>query len=260
MAQLHKALHMQRVVIVTPSVYGTDNSATLWGMKARGNNARGIAVIDDKTAESELDAMARAGIRGIRINLATGAADARPGGRAQTLPGRRRAHEGARLHIQMYVHPAGDLLDQGARGFAGAGGVRPFAAPSRRSASPSRASRPGRVASLRQGPTSRSRARTRVDQGPDFAVRGAAARALIRGESDAQSSGHRLAPSELSQPKAGPRTAGCASLRLDRHDGRLLNQASHLGRPMRAMRKQILVDHPANASLRRFRRDRVLHR
>ena len=34
MSALHKALHMQRVVIVTPSVYGTDNSATLWGMKA----------------------------------------------------------------------------------------------------------------------------------------------------------------------------------------------------------------------------------
>ena len=29
MTALHKALHMQRVVIVTPSVYGTDNSATI---------------------------------------------------------------------------------------------------------------------------------------------------------------------------------------------------------------------------------------
>ena len=57
MAALHKALHMQRVVIVTPSVYGTDNSATLYGMKARGADARGVAVIDDKTSESELDAM-----------------------------------------------------------------------------------------------------------------------------------------------------------------------------------------------------------
>jgi hypothetical protein len=28
MSALHKALRMQRVVIVTPSVYGTDNSAT----------------------------------------------------------------------------------------------------------------------------------------------------------------------------------------------------------------------------------------
>ena len=72
MAALHQALRMQRVVIVTPSVYGTDNSATLYGMKARGADARGVAVIDDKTPESELDAMASAGVRGIRLNLATG--------------------------------------------------------------------------------------------------------------------------------------------------------------------------------------------
>src|SRR2546428_9947518 len=72
MAALHRALHMQRVVIVTPSVYGTDNSATLYGMKARGADARGVAVIDDRTPQSELDAMARAGVRGIRLNLATG--------------------------------------------------------------------------------------------------------------------------------------------------------------------------------------------
>jgi predicted TIM-barrel fold metal-dependent hydrolase len=72
MAALHKALHLQRVVIVTPSVYGTDNSATLWGMKARGADARGVAVIDDKTPESELDAMGRAGVCGIRLNLSTG--------------------------------------------------------------------------------------------------------------------------------------------------------------------------------------------
>ena len=50
MAALHKALHIQRVVIVTPSVYGTDNSATLYGMKARGADARGVAVIDDTDA------------------------------------------------------------------------------------------------------------------------------------------------------------------------------------------------------------------
>ncbi len=71
MAALHKALRMQRVVIVTPSVYGTDNSATLYGMKARGADARGVAVIDDKTPEGELDAMGQAGVRGIRLNLAT---------------------------------------------------------------------------------------------------------------------------------------------------------------------------------------------
>ncbi len=74
MAALHKALGIQRVVIVTPSVYGTDNSATLYGMKARGADARGIVVIDDKPSESDLDRMNQAGVRGIRLNLATGGA------------------------------------------------------------------------------------------------------------------------------------------------------------------------------------------
>jgi len=72
MTALHKALHIERVVIVTPSVYGPDNSATLFGMKARGLTARAVAVIDDKTPESDLDAMQQAGFRGIRLNLATG--------------------------------------------------------------------------------------------------------------------------------------------------------------------------------------------
>ena len=72
MTALHKALKMERVVIVTPSIYGTDNSATLFGMAARGPTARGVAVIDDKTTESDLDLMGKAGIRGVRLNLATG--------------------------------------------------------------------------------------------------------------------------------------------------------------------------------------------
>jgi len=74
MSQLHKALHIQRVVIVTPSVYGTDNSATLYGMKARGKDARGVAVIDNNTPERDLESMDRAGVRGIRLNLLTAGA------------------------------------------------------------------------------------------------------------------------------------------------------------------------------------------
>jgi predicted TIM-barrel fold metal-dependent hydrolase len=62
---------MERVVIVQPSVYGTDNSATLDGMRELGTRARGVAVIDDKTTDAQLDAMGTAGIRGIRLNLAT---------------------------------------------------------------------------------------------------------------------------------------------------------------------------------------------
>jgi predicted TIM-barrel fold metal-dependent hydrolase len=102
MAALHKALHIQRVVIVTPSVYGTDNSSTLYGMQARGNDARGIAVIDDKTMESELDAMGRAGFVGMRINLATsGIADpAVARKRLQAVADRAKSRN---WHVQIYA-------------------------------------------------------------------------------------------------------------------------------------------------------------
>src|SRR3989454_1420033 len=114
MAALHQALRMQRVVIVTPSVYGTDNSATLYGMQARGADARGVAVIDDQTPESELDAMAKAGVRGIRLNLATG-------GAADPATGRSRFEEaiervkGRNWHVQLHTSLAtisaiGDLV------------------------------------------------------------------------------------------------------------------------------------------------------
>src|SRR4029077_4726888 len=67
MTALHRALHMERVVIVTPSVYGPNNNgSTLFGIKARGATARGIAVVDDKTPDADFDAMYRAGVRGAR--------------------------------------------------------------------------------------------------------------------------------------------------------------------------------------------------
>jgi predicted TIM-barrel fold metal-dependent hydrolase len=69
--QLLSALRLERVVIVQPSVYGTDNSCTLDGMRALGGRSRGVAVIDDKTTDADLDVMGKAGIRGIRLNLAT---------------------------------------------------------------------------------------------------------------------------------------------------------------------------------------------
>ena len=105
MAALHRALRMQRVVIVTPSVYGTDNSATLYGMKARGADARGVAVIDDKTPEAELEAMARAGVRGIRLNLATGGASDPAAGRKRFERALERV-KGRNWHVQIYTNLA----------------------------------------------------------------------------------------------------------------------------------------------------------
>jgi predicted TIM-barrel fold metal-dependent hydrolase len=69
---VHRALHASRVVIVQPSVYGTDNACTLDAISQLGPSARGVAVIGDQTPESTLDEMGRVGVRGIRLNLETG--------------------------------------------------------------------------------------------------------------------------------------------------------------------------------------------
>jgi len=105
MSALHKALHIERVVIVTPSVYGTDNSATLFGIKARGATARGVAVIDDKTSESDLDAMGQAGIRGIRVNLATSGVND-PGVGRKRLEAAIARVKGRGWHVQVYTNLA----------------------------------------------------------------------------------------------------------------------------------------------------------
>jgi predicted TIM-barrel fold metal-dependent hydrolase len=105
MAALHKSLHIERVVIVTPSVYGTDNSATLFGMKARGANARGVAVIDDKMSESDLDAMQKDGFRGIRLNLATGGINDPNVGRARFSAAVERM-KARGWHVQLYTNLA----------------------------------------------------------------------------------------------------------------------------------------------------------
>jgi predicted TIM-barrel fold metal-dependent hydrolase/predicted NBD/HSP70 family sugar kinase len=68
---LQKALRLSRVVIVQPSVYGSDNACTIDGIRRLGERARGVAVIDDNTSNAALDEMHRAGIRGVRVNLET---------------------------------------------------------------------------------------------------------------------------------------------------------------------------------------------
>ena len=102
MSALHKALHMERVVVVTPSVYGTDNSSSQYGMMARGASARGVAVIDDKTPETALDNMHKAGFRGIRLNLATGGVNDPNVGRARFTAAVERMKERG-WHIQLFT-------------------------------------------------------------------------------------------------------------------------------------------------------------
>ena len=67
-----KVLHLDRVVIVTPSPYGTDNRSTLYAIQRLGKRARGIAVVPENVKHSELEELHRQGMRGVRLNVETG--------------------------------------------------------------------------------------------------------------------------------------------------------------------------------------------
>src|SRR5260370_9840683 len=99
---LHKGLHMDRVVVVHPSVYGTDNSCTLGDIRKMSLRARGVAVIDEKTSEAQLDEMNRVGIRGIRLNFETfGQTD--PAATRQRFRAAVQRVASRKWHIQIYT-------------------------------------------------------------------------------------------------------------------------------------------------------------
>ncbi len=103
---LLRALHLSRVVIVQPSVYGTDNSCTLDGMRRLGpDRARGVAVIGEATSDDELDAMHRDGIRGIRVNLET-AGESDPDAARRLLADAVARVAGRGWHVQVYTRLA----------------------------------------------------------------------------------------------------------------------------------------------------------
>ena len=102
MRALHRTLHTDRVVIVQPSVYGTDNACTLDAIRQLGSDARGVAVIDDKTPDAALDKMARGGIRGIRVNLeAAGLTD--PAAGRRRLQAAIQRVKSRTWHVQVYT-------------------------------------------------------------------------------------------------------------------------------------------------------------
>ena len=61
-------LGLERVVIVQPSPYGTDNTCTLAALAELRPRSRAVAVVGE---DADLEAMHRAGVRGARVNLET---------------------------------------------------------------------------------------------------------------------------------------------------------------------------------------------
>jgi predicted TIM-barrel fold metal-dependent hydrolase len=65
-----KRLGLDRVVIVQPSFYGTDNACMLDAM-AQLDNVRGVAVLPEQADGATRDELHAQGIRGLRVNIAS---------------------------------------------------------------------------------------------------------------------------------------------------------------------------------------------
>lgn len=66
---------LDRVVLVQPSFYRTDNTCMLDAM-AQLKEVRGVAVLPAQVSDDELDALDDAGVRGLRVNIASAGAGA----------------------------------------------------------------------------------------------------------------------------------------------------------------------------------------
>lgn len=92
-----------RLVLVQPSVYGTDHGVLLRALQAGGGRHRGVAVVGPGVTDNELDTLHAAGVRGVRFNLVSPAAPAfEPGATLEALATRLRARG---WHVQWYAPP-----------------------------------------------------------------------------------------------------------------------------------------------------------
>jgi predicted TIM-barrel fold metal-dependent hydrolase len=243
MRALHRALHMDRVVIVQPSVYGTDNACILDAVRQLGSRARAVAVIGEHATRAVLDAMHTAGVRGIRINLATaGQTDA-----SHARDRLRRSVEqlaGRNWHIQMYTGIA--IIEAIRDRIAGSsvpivfdhfGGVQASLG----------IAQPGfdaLLALVRSGKAyvKISGAYRSSNAGPDYADVAPLAKALIAANPQRILWGSDW-PHPDSSIVAGRKATDIAPL-LPIDDGRVLNQLA-VWAPDPALRRTILVDNPA---------------
>jgi predicted TIM-barrel fold metal-dependent hydrolase len=111
-------LGVRHLVLVQPSVYGTDNGLLLQALAHQPGRHRAVVVLAGDEDDVTLDAMHAAGVRGARLNLVSpvGEAGADPGQRFMALAPRLHARG---WHLQWYAAPA--HLASIARWHAGSG-------------------------------------------------------------------------------------------------------------------------------------------
>lgn len=93
---------LDRVVVVQPSVYGTDNRCTLDAVRQLGARARAVLVLDPGIGDAELAALHDGGARGVRLNLHTSGMEdtRRAAAEVETFAGRLR---GSGWHLQVFA-------------------------------------------------------------------------------------------------------------------------------------------------------------
>jgi predicted TIM-barrel fold metal-dependent hydrolase len=67
--RLAGVLGIERMVLVQPTYYGTDNSLALDVLRRTGGRCRGVVRIDEDTSDETLDRYHAAGVRAIRLDL-----------------------------------------------------------------------------------------------------------------------------------------------------------------------------------------------
>lgn len=97
------SLGVGHLVLVQPSVYGTDNSLLLSALGHEPGRHRGVVVLADATDPAELKRMHQAGVRGVRLNLVSPVGE----GAGAATRFERLAPRAAELgwHVQWYVKP-----------------------------------------------------------------------------------------------------------------------------------------------------------
>jgi D-galactarolactone isomerase len=70
--EVQRRLRLERVVVVQPSAYGTDNRCTMGAVAELGDAARAVVVVDRTVSDAELERLTRAGARGIRFHMLKG--------------------------------------------------------------------------------------------------------------------------------------------------------------------------------------------
>ena len=99
----HQVGHL---VLVQPSVYGTDNSVMLQALRQQPGRHRGVVVVDADVSDGVLDEMHALGVRGIRFNLVSPVGNA--GDEARNFAALAPRLRARGWHVQWYAGP-GDL-------------------------------------------------------------------------------------------------------------------------------------------------------